>query len=107
MARTYKRDSRGRFAGGGGGGKKAAAPKSKAGQTRSANVATTKRLMDAGLRGTGSRLRSKTGALYAGSKATKARQSELWSNVEGNQRRGVDPGAQRSKAKVGGTIKRR
>lgn len=113
MARSYKRDANGRFAGGGGGGKKAsggAAPKSKSAATRAANKAVTDRLLAKGLTGTGSRLNKKNAALYSGSKATKAKKAALWSNVEGMQRAGASGraiGAQRSKAKVGSTIGRR
>lgn len=111
MARTYKRDAKGRFAGGGGGGSKksSGAPKSKAGATRAANNATTKRLLGKGMLGTGSRLRTSTQKLYSGTKATKERQEGLWRAAEGNQRREVygEKGAQRSKAKVKSTIGRR
>jgi len=103
----------GRFAGGGGttrSAKPKGAPKSKAAATRAANQATNERLLGKGLTGTGSRLRTKNQALFAGTKATKKRQEELWRAKEGNQRAGaaMEPmGAQRSKARIGSTIKRR
>lgn len=109
MARTYKRDSRGRFASGGGGGggsKKASKPPS----TRAQNKATTQRLMDKGLVGTGSRLRNRTAALYSGTKATKSKFGKSWTATESDQRvgaYGVAKGAQRSKSRVKGTVKRR
>lgn len=112
MARAYKRDAKGRFAGGGGGGSKksSGAPKSKAGATRAANTATTNRLWEQGMRGTGSRLRTSTQKLYSGTKATKQRNEGLWRAVEGNQRagaKGEKQGAQFTKAKVKGTIGRK
>ena len=119
MARTYKRDARGRFSGGGGGGGSkggggksgggGSAPKSKAAATRAANKATSDRLLAKGLTGTGSRLRSKNAALYAGTKKTKSNNEQLWRAKEGNQRVGAlgENGAQRSKAKVSNTVRRR
>ena len=111
MARSYKRDANGRFASTGGVKRKSSgAPKSKSAATRAANEATTKRLMDKGLTGTGSRLRSKNQSLYSGSKATKQRQESIWRGKESNQRNaalGENTGAQRSKIKVGGTVRRR
>lgn len=85
MARAYKRDSRGRFAGGGGGGGgKKSAPTSKAGATRAANAATDAKLLGMGLRATGSRLRSKVAAQYSGAKSTQQRNAKMW---EGGGRR--------------------
>jgi hypothetical protein len=113
MARSYKRDKSGRFSGGGGGGggkKATGAPKSKSAATRAANKATTDRLTSQGLTGTGSRLRTKNAALYQGTKKTKSNNEQLWRGKEFNQRNGAlgeKMGAQRSKAKVGGTIRKR
>lgn len=113
---AQRRDARGRFAssggGSGGGSKKKAsgAPKSKSAATRAANKATTDRLLAKGMTGTGSRLRSSTSKLYQGTKATKGNNERLWRNKESNQRNaasGEKIGAQRSTAKVRGTVSRR
>lgn len=113
MARTYRRDSRGRFAGSGGGGSggrggggKGGGRKSGSGATRSANVATTKRLQGQGLTGIGSRLKNKNASLYQGTKATRQNRAQLWANAENNQRVGRQP-AQRSKVRMAGVLSRR
>jgi hypothetical protein len=108
MARTYKRDANGRFAGGGGGGGRGGSKgggKSKSGATKAANNATTKRLLGQGLTGIGSRLTRKNAELYSGSKATKSNRAQLWANQENNQRVGRNP-AQRSRARTANTISR-
>ena len=110
MARTYRRDSRGRFAGGGGGsgggGSKGGGKKSGSGATRSANVATTKRLLGQGLTGIGSRLKNKNASLYQGTKATRQNRAQLWANAENNQKVGRRP-AQYSTARMSGVASRR
>jgi hypothetical protein len=112
VARTYRRDSRGRFAGGGGGGgsgrggSKGGGKKSGSGATRSANVATTKRLQGQGLTGIGSRLKGKNASLYQGTSATRQNRAQLWANAENNQRVGRRP-AQYSAARLPGVARRR
>lgn len=111
MARSYKRDSRGRFAGGGGSSSKSSGGKgsSKGGNTTAANNATTKRLQKAGLTGIGSRLKGKNASLYQGKAATRKGRAQLWANAEHNQKLGAGTaqGAQFMKAGVKGTIGRR
>lgn len=113
MARSYKRDSHGRFAGGGGGGggSKSSGKKgsSKGGNTTAANNATTKRLQSKGLTGIGSRLKGKNASLYAGKDKTKKGRAQLWANAEHNQKMGAGTaqGAQFMKGGIKGTIGRR
>ena len=113
MARSYKRDSRGRFSGGGGGGSSSKSSggkgSSKGGNTTAANNATTKRLQKAGLTGIGSRLKGKNASLYQGKAATRKGRAQLWANAEHNQKLGAGTaqGAQFMKAGVKGTIGRR
>lgn len=68
MARTYKRDSRGRFSGGGGGGG------GKGASTRSKNTARAKALAAKGTTGLGSRVQAKG---FAGGKAAQQRAGGL------------------------------
>jgi hypothetical protein len=108
MARTYKRDSRGRFAGGGGGGGGGKGGSGKGGSTRGANNATTKRLQDKGLTGIGSRLKGKNASLYSGTERTKKGRAQLWANAEQNQKTGsMGQGAQFSRSRPGGVVRRR
>ena len=150
MARSYKRDARGRFSGGGGGssgggggkkaagggGKKAASsgeanasprigrkydtpaakpkaePKAKGGggakaaATKAATKANTERLTAMGQTGTGSRLRKTTERSYSGSKATKAKNAQLWANAEHNKKQD-GTSASTSKARVRGTMSKK
>ena len=116
MARSYKRDSKGRFAssggGGGGGGSKAkapAAPKSKAGQTRAANAARDKKLLGMGMTGAGSRMHGAIAKKYSGTKQTKNRNATLWTNVgDMKKNRATGYSSPPTKApKRSGTISRR
>jgi len=118
MARTYRRDNRGRFSGGGGssgGGGKAAggggsAPKSKSATTRAANKANSQRLKDMGQTAIGGRLRKSTEKSFSGTKATKAKQAQLLVNAGNNKRnavRGESVGANFSEAKQRGTMSRK
>ena len=124
MARSYKRDARGRFSGGGGssggggGGKKAAGGKAKAPSVRGANDATDKRLDGKGLRAVGGRLAKKNASLYQGTERTKAKRSSRFRDagdqLSTNGMRGqpaVDGawnrGAVRSGGKMKGTVSKR
>jgi hypothetical protein len=110
MARSYKRDSHGKFAGSGGGGKSSKGSKgSKSGSTLAANNATTKRLQSKGLTGIGSRLKGKNASLYTGKDKTRKGRAQLWANAEHNQKwaAGTKQGAQFMKGGVKGTIGRK
>lgn len=111
MARTYKRDGNGRFAGGGGGGSGGGGKKGgsgSGGKTTAANNATTKRLRDKGLTGIGSRLKGKNASLYQGKEKTKKGRAQLWANAEHNQKTGsMGQGAQFSNSRPGGVVRRR
>jgi hypothetical protein len=86
MARTYKRDSRGRFAGGGGGGSK-----SKGGSTRSANTARSKELQAKGTTAIGGRVKAKG---FSGQKAAQQRAGGLRAtNTKGLKTKGTGAGA--------------
>ena len=77
MARTYKRDSIGRFAGGGGGGGKgggSAKPAAKAASTRSTNTARAKALQASGTTAIGGRVKAKG---FVGGKAAQQRAGGL------------------------------
>jgi hypothetical protein len=117
MARTYKRDSRGRFASTGGGGsggggsskKSSSAPKSKAAQTKAANDARTKELQAKGMTGAGSRLHSKIASKYSGSEKTREGRATRWTNVgemKKNYASGVSAPPSKSPTRSG-TISRR
>lgn len=71
MARTYKRDSRGRFAGGGGGG---GGGKGKAASSRATNTARAKALQAAGTTAIGGRVKAKG---FAGGKGAQQRAGGL------------------------------
>jgi len=94
MARTYRRDSRGRFAsggGGGGGGKKSGGGKSKSGSTRSANTARAKELKGKGTTAIGGRVKAKG---FAGGKGAQVRAGGLRSsNVQKFKTKGTGIGA--------------
>jgi hypothetical protein len=131
MARTYKRDSRGRFAGGGGGSASAApkapkAPRAAGGapsaakargakaraatSTRAANEATTKRLKATGQTAVGGRLAKSTAAKYSGTAETKRNRAGSWQAAGHNQKEGVPgyrQGANFAKASPKGTTTRR
>lgn len=88
MARSYKRDSHGRFASTGstGGTRRslAASKGSKGSSTRAANDATTKRLRSTGLTAVGGRLMGSTAAKFSGTAATKrSRAGSLAASGEG------------------------
>ena len=86
MARTYKRDSRGRFAGGGGGGSK-----SKGGSTRSAITARSKELQAKGTTAIGGRVKAKG---FSGQKAAQQRAGGLRAtNTKGLKTKGTGAGA--------------
>lgn len=108
MARTYKRDSRGRFAGGGGGGgggskgkKSGGAPKSKAASTRAANAARDKQLRDMGHRGAGDRIVGKLKG-FSGTAATQKKRAERWQPSDSRNKE-----LQFEGRNVKGTIKRK
>lgn len=108
MARTYKRDARGRFAGGGGGGSSASkgkksggAPKSKAASTRAANDARDKQLRDMGHRGAGDRIIGKLKG-FSGSAATQKKRAERWQPSDQSSKK-----LQFEGRRVKGTIKRK
>jgi predicted NAD/FAD-dependent oxidoreductase len=122
MARSYKRDARGRFSGGGGGssggGGKKAAGGTKALSTRAANTATEKRLLDKGLRGVGGRLAKKNESLFQGTAKTKRSRSSRFTEASEQLRTdgrmgqpAVDGawnrGASNSRAKAKGTMTRK
>jgi hypothetical protein len=109
VARTYRRDSAGRFASTGGGGKKKGSGKSsKSAQTRKANDAETKRLLGLGMTGAGSRLKGKLEAKFSGGKAAKRSRAQGFTNAEHNQKTGSwGAGPQYMKGGVKGTIGRR
>jgi hypothetical protein len=109
VARTYRRDSAGRFASTGGGGKKKGPGKSsKSAETRKANDGETKRLLGTGMTGAGSRLRSKLEAKFSGGKSAKQSRAQKFTNAEHNQRVGAGKvGPQSMKGGVKGTIGRR
>lgn len=89
MARTYSRDSRGRFSGGGGGGGK------KGGSTRSKNTARAKELKAAGTTGIGSRVKAKG---FAGGKGAQQRAGGLRTSGTATARvrgKGVGAGSRR------------
>lgn len=90
MARTYKRDARGRFSssggGGGGGGKKSGStPGSKAASTRAANLARAAQLKAAGTTAIGARVKAKG---FSGGKGAQKRAGGLRaaSSVSGSAR---------------------
>lgn len=121
MARTYKRDSRGRFASGGGGGgsKKAAAPRtgpSKGAKlraeyaggrssTKKANAAEHQRLGDMGVRAIGKRLTASASKRFAGAKQTKMRSARMWQTAGAGFIR--DMGVKYSGERVRGTVSRK
>lgn len=79
MARSYKRDSKGRFASGGGGGGKKAASGTSAKATRAANDARTADLKSKGLVASGRRASGKLASSYSGTRATQKRNADAWS----------------------------
>lgn len=88
MARTYKRDKMGRFAGAGGGG---GGGKSKAGSTRSANTARSKELKAKGTTAIGGRVQAKG---FAGGKGAQERAGGLRAtNVRGLKTKATGAGA--------------
>ena len=121
MARTYKRDSRGRFASGGGGGgsKKAAAPRtgpSKGAKllaeyaggrssTKKANAAEHQRLSDMGVRAIGKRLTASAAKRFTGAKKTKMHNARSWQTAGKGFVR--DMGAKYSSARVKSTVSRK
>jgi hypothetical protein len=136
MARSYKRDSRGRFASTGGGGstatkapRAASAPRATqassrapsaakargekaraATSTRAANDAVTRRINATGQTAVGGRLAKSTAAKYSGTAATKRSRAAGWVNAGHNQKEGVPgsrQGANFAKASPKGTATRR
>lgn len=112
MARTYSRDSRGRFAskGGGGGGTATRAPKASGGKkggvsTRAANDAVAKRMRATGQTAIGGRLMKSTAAKFSGTAATKRSRA---ASMGRDSRAGYgEDAAAWSKARPKGTMSKR
>jgi len=109
MARTYTRDSHGRFAGTGGARRATRASEArtvgaaKGAATRKANDATTARLKASGLTAVGGRLAKSTASKYTGTADTKRSRVRSWASensdrISGSRTKGAISKTRRAKA---------
>lgn len=104
MARTYKRDARGRFSGGGSTGRGRNSPGAKASKTKRTNAARAAELRAKGITGMGARLKAKG---FVGGKAAQKRAGGLRRNetISGPRQLGVvrpGQGGGNSKKRISG-----
>jgi hypothetical protein len=100
MARSYSRDSRGRFSGGGGGGGKSGG--SKAASTRAKNTARAAELKAKGTGTLGSRVKAKG---FSGGKAAQKRAGGLRANASGGMKAAARPNTVNARGKQSGAQK--
>ena len=105
MARSYRRDKKGRFAakGGGGGGGAATSSKSKPKSVRAKNAAAEKRIVDAGTSRVGSRTQTALANKFSGTSKTKKNRAAAWTEKSFSRSNlmSAKPGSRR------GTIKKK